>query len=55
MRWKVEGQPGFEICVTREGSDLASASSLFNRYRDVLEAAPGIQPVWTLGPMQPEI
>ena len=55
MRWKVEGQPGFEICVTREGSGLASASSLFNRYRDVLEAAPGIQPVWTLGPMQSEI
>ena len=55
MRWKVEGQPGFDICVTREGSGLASASSLFNRYRDVLQAPAGIQPVWTFGPMQPKI
>lgn len=55
MRWKVEGRPGFDLSVTREGSGLASASSLFNRSRDVLQAAPGIQPLWTLGPMRPHL
>jgi len=55
MRWKIEGRPGFDICVTRQESGLASASSLFNRCQDVLQAPPGIQPLWTFGPMHPDV
>ena len=55
MRWKVKGKPGMEICITREDSDMASASSLFNRTPDIIEAEPGIVEMWKYRPLRPSI
>lgn len=55
MRWRINGQPSFEINVVREGSGLASASSLFNRIPDVLAAGPGIVEIPDLLPLRPNI
>ena len=53
MVWRVEGLPGMEICVKRENSDVASASSLFNRIPDVINAPPGLHTLMELGPQKP--
>lgn len=53
MRWKVYGKPGMEIRVIRENSEIAVASSLFNRIPDVMSAEPGIVEITKLGPEKP--
>lgn len=53
MAWKVQGKPSMEVCVTREASHMASASSLFNRVPDVLAAPPGITELWKYRPLSP--
>lgn len=53
MIWKVQGKPSMEVKVVREASHMASASSLFNRVPDVLQAAPGIRELWTYPPLRP--
>ena len=50
MKWRVKGKPRMEITVVREDSDLASASSLFNRVADVLAARPGIVEIRDMNP-----
>ena len=50
--WKVEGKPSMEVRVIREGSSMASASSLFNRAPDVLAAGPGVVELWNYGPLR---
>lgn len=51
--WRIEGQPGVEIKVVREDSAIASASSLFNRIPDVINAEPGLWTLMQLGPEKP--
>ena len=53
MYWRVNGKPGMEITVVREDSWLASASSLFNRIPDVLQARPGIVEIMEMDPELP--
>ena len=53
MRWKVLGKPGMEIAVRREDSEIAVASSLFNRIPDVIAAKPGLVELTELGPERP--
>ena len=53
MFWKVNGNPGMEITVKREDSDVASASSLFNRIPDVIRAQSGVHALTELGPLMP--
>ena len=50
LRWRIQGWPSMEIRVIREDSDIATASSLFNRIPDVIAAAPGIIEVSKMGP-----
>jgi 2,4-diaminopentanoate dehydrogenase len=52
MTWAVEGLPVSRVTVEREDSGHATASSMFNRIRDVIAAPPGIVPVSQLGPMR---
>jgi hypothetical protein len=53
MRWKINGLPGMEIIVVRENSEIASASSLFNRIPDVIAAEPGIKELANMAPLAP--
>ena len=53
MVWRVDGLPGMEVCVKRDDSGVASASSLFNRIPDVIAAEPGIHTVMDYGPEKP--
>ena len=53
MVWRIDGLPGMEICVKREDSGVASASSLFNRIPDVIAAEPGIHTLMEYGPEKP--
>ena len=50
--WRVEGKPRSFIRVDRRGSVYSSASSMINRVRDVMAAAPGIKLVSELGPLK---
>lgn len=52
MAWEVNGTPKARIRVEREESSHMSAACLFNRIPDVIAAAPGIQPVYKLGPLK---
>ncbi len=53
MCWKVEGTPGMEVRVLRRDSDIASASSLFNRVPDIMAAQPGIVGLADMMPLSP--
>lgn len=53
MVWQVEGQPGMEIRVTREDSDIATASSLLNRVPDVMVAPPGLRTLMEYDHLRP--
>jgi len=50
--WRVEGKPRSFIRVDRRGSVYSSASTMINRVRDVMDAAPGIKLVSELGPLK---
>jgi 4-hydroxy-tetrahydrodipicolinate reductase len=50
--WRVEGKPRSLIRVDRRGSVYSSASTMINRVRDVMNAAPGIRLVSELGPLK---
>ncbi|MFT6290602.1 MAG: 4-hydroxy-tetrahydrodipicolinate reductase [Ilumatobacter sp.] len=50
MRWSVDGEPSSTIHVDRQVGLPGSATSLINRVHDVINAPPGIQEVWRLGP-----
>ena len=50
MRWTVDGEPGSTVHVDREVGSVGSATSMINRVRDVINAPPGIQEVFRLGP-----
>lgn len=52
MMWSVQGRPSTKIVTTREDSVLASAACMFNRAYDVIDAPPGIQEVYKLGPLR---
>jgi hypothetical protein len=52
MAWAVDGLPGSRVTVERDDSGHATASSVFNRIRDVIAAPPGIALVSQLGPMK---
>jgi hypothetical protein len=52
MMWSVRGQPATKIVTTREDSVVASAACMFNRAYDVIDAPPGIQEVYKLGPLR---
>ena len=53
MAWAVDGMPHSRVRVGREDSAHATAACLFNRIPDVIAAAPGIQPIYRLGPLRP--
>lgn len=52
MFWEVNGDPKARVRVEREESSHMSASCLFNRIPDVINAPPGVQPVSKLGPLK---
>lgn len=52
MLWSVTGRPSTRIVTTREDSVLASAACMFNRAYDVIDAPPGIQELYKLGPLR---
>jgi 2,4-diaminopentanoate dehydrogenase len=49
--WSVDGMPSSNVIMERKDSPHATASSMFNRVRDVIAAPPGIQLISKLGPM----
>jgi len=53
--WSIQGRPRMEVRFKREDSDIASASSLFNRIPAVIAAEPGIVDLTRLGPPIPPI
>jgi len=53
--WRVEGKPRSFVRVDRRGSVYSSASTMINRVRDVMNAAPGIKLVSELGPLKPSL
>jgi 4-hydroxy-tetrahydrodipicolinate reductase len=53
MYWSVEGKPRTRVHVERLDSAHATAANLFNRIPDVIAAAPGIVPVFAMGPLRP--
>ena len=55
MVWQVKGKPSMEIIVNRNDSNMASASSLFNRIPDVMAGEPGIVELWKYRPLKPSI
>ena len=52
MYWEMDGMPHTRIRVERDDSAHATAACLFNRIPDIIAAAPGIQPVYRLGPLK---
>lgn len=52
MKWLVNGKPSSSINTQREDSVVASAACMFNRAYDVINAPPGIQEVYKLGPLK---
>lgn len=52
MYWKVNGKPSSSVRIERDDSAHFTASSMFNRIRDVIAAPPGIQLLSELGPMK---
>lgn len=52
MFWEVTGMPRTRVRVERDDSAQATASNLFNRIPDIIEAPPGIVLVSQLGPLK---
>ena len=52
MFWSVDGMPHTRVITQREDSVLASAACMFNRTYDVMDAPPGIQELYKLGPLK---
>lgn len=52
MHWEVEGLPRSRVRVERQDSAEATAGNLFNRIPDIIDARPGIVPVYEMGPLR---
>ena len=53
MSWNIVGSPGAEVKVIRRDSEIAAASTLFNRIPDVIAWEPGIVELFKHTPPRP--
>jgi 4-hydroxy-tetrahydrodipicolinate reductase len=53
--WKINGSPSMQITLLRKDPDIAQASSLLNRVRDVIAAKPGIVTIMEMLPLRPSV
>lgn len=51
MGWEISGDPNSDVLMSRHDSLRTSSMVMINRVRDVVSAAPGIQLVTDLGPL----